>query len=284
MRRPTSITVISWYLIVSAGIAIPGSLSTAATADGRQAMAAASSLPLPVQLVMLFAGLLMSVVCGIAMLKGKNWSRFVYLGWSGVGVVIGLLTFPPVAMLPGAIPLVLAACFLFLPRANQYFTSSLAGDEPMPAGNEVPGPSVASIVLYAIAGLLCMAAGLVAFFNVEAVPNAGVGAKACAVTVFLMPAVIAMSFGLAASGFRNWKRDAGVVLVSSSAVTAYCVLTLACAYAARQSQPTLASMPPNSLTDYAVGGAFVVTFALLGLLLIKANAQTPAPSPLPTAD
>ena len=277
LRRPTSITVIAWYLIVTSAIVIPGSLVSVATAEGRQMMAV-NPLPIPVQVAMLYAGLLMAIVAGIAMLKGKNWSRFLYVGWSGVGLVIGALTNPPVLMVPAIPPLCAVAWFLFRPQASRYFTSagSALDPEPLdptPSENQIPGPTLIGILLNIFAGFMFMGAGLMAFFNANTAPGGGVGAKSCMIFFFLIPAVLVLGFGLAASGFRNWKRDAGVVLLASSGIAAYCVLTVACAYLAQESRKTWPSMPPNAFTDYIVGGAFALAVMLVGFLMIKANAQ-----------
>ena len=49
---------------------------------------AKSMVPIPAQYFMMFAGLLVSIVSGIFMLKGANWARMLYIIWSALGVLL----------------------------------------------------------------------------------------------------------------------------------------------------------------------------------------------------
>lgn len=85
---------------------------------------AKSPVPIPVQFIMLYVGLTVMLVCGIGMLKGKNWARLLYVIWSAVGLVIGLATSPMKAMLiPGLLVVLIFVFFLFRPNANRYFAT-----------------------------------------------------------------------------------------------------------------------------------------------------------------
>jgi len=76
---------------------------------------------------MMYAGLLITLVCGIAMLKGQNWARLLYVGWSIIGFIIGMATSPMKAlMIPGVIVFLVVAFFLFRPKANEYFKATEA--------------------------------------------------------------------------------------------------------------------------------------------------------------
>jgi hypothetical protein len=58
------------------------------------------------------------------MLQGQNWARLLYVVWSAVGFVIGIVTSPiKAAMIPGLVVFVVMAFFLFRPKANEYFSS-----------------------------------------------------------------------------------------------------------------------------------------------------------------
>lgn len=90
-----------------------------------QEMMGRSLLPLPVQYVMMYAGLIISVVSGIAMLKRQNWARYLYIVWSVIGFVIGIITSPVrAAFIPGIVIVIIIAFFLFRPKANEYFSPS----------------------------------------------------------------------------------------------------------------------------------------------------------------
>jgi hypothetical protein len=77
-------------------------------------------------------GALVSIVSGIGMLKGQNWARLLYVVWSAIGLLIGLLTSPmEPAFLLGPTILAVIATILFRPEANQYFRAS-----KVPSGTE----------------------------------------------------------------------------------------------------------------------------------------------------
>ena len=120
-ERPTSITVIAWILIVMGGISI---LSTTMYLNNPIAKEIMEKSPIPanVQYVMMYVGLIITIVSGIAMLKGHNWARFLYVIWSIVGFVIGIATSPmKTTIIPGLIFFLVIAFFLFRPIANNYF-------------------------------------------------------------------------------------------------------------------------------------------------------------------
>jgi len=136
MKRPTSVTVIAWILIVMTVIMALASLATLdKTLNNPEILAEMekSSIPVTLQIVLSFAGALITLVAGIAMLKAQNWGRLVYVGWGAIAVVIGLFTSPKAMVGLDAAILVIFAFFLFLPQANAWFSGSEAGNEDLPA-------------------------------------------------------------------------------------------------------------------------------------------------------
>jgi hypothetical protein len=120
-NRPTSVTVIAWILIVLGGLSI---VTTTVMTNNPTAVALMSKSPLPVsvQYAISYLGSLVMVVSGVAMLKGQNWARWLYVGWSIIGFIIGIATSPAkMAMIPGFVVFLVIAFFLFRPRANEYF-------------------------------------------------------------------------------------------------------------------------------------------------------------------
>ena len=129
MKRPTSVTIIAWILIVLSGLSLVTSTLTLNNPVAQDLMAQ-SPLPLSVQYAMLYVGLALSIVCGIAMLKGQNWARFLYVVWTAISLVIGFATSPmKAAMLPGLVVFVIVIVFLFLPKANAYFSAAGAASD-----------------------------------------------------------------------------------------------------------------------------------------------------------
>ena len=123
-NRPTSVTVISWLLIVL------GVLSLAVTTllrNNPMVLETMSHSPIPVsiQYVLTYLGTAITVISGIVMLKGKNLGRFLYVGWSVVSLLIALVTSPAkAAMIPGIVIFLVITFFLFRPKANAYFSES----------------------------------------------------------------------------------------------------------------------------------------------------------------
>jgi len=123
-KRPTSITVIAWFLIVS------GVISIFTTAMGfmredpmAEKLMAENLLPIPVQFVFSYIGLLISIACGIGMLKGKNWSRLLYVYWTAFALLVTALTFPLKTMvIPGAVFYAVILFFLYRKMVCEYFS------------------------------------------------------------------------------------------------------------------------------------------------------------------
>lgn len=120
-KRPTSITIIAWYLIVTAPIslvAIPMSLNNPMAKE----MMNRSLIPIPVQYFIMVLGLVICLITGIAMLKGKGWSRYLYVCWHIVTIIVNLATSPfKAAMVPATLLLLVYTIFVFRPVASEYF-------------------------------------------------------------------------------------------------------------------------------------------------------------------
>lgn len=123
---------------------------------------------------------------------------------------------------------------------------------------------VFSILLHVIAGIfLCMVI-VTAFSNEQ--EN---GLKLAVMVVFLLPALIALASGVAIKN-KNWKRDIGVVLLSSSGGAAFIAVSLLITRldGANQLVPTNIL---DSVSDYVTGIALTICFAGSGWLLLLAN-------------
>ncbi|MGO8731792.1 MAG: hypothetical protein ACLQVM_03250 [Terriglobia bacterium] len=124
--RPTSVTVICWILIVLGGVSLITSTLMWNNPMTKELMAR-GSLPVPVQYAMMYVGILVLIASGLAMLKGQNWARLLYVIWNPVGFLIGLVTSPvKAAMIPSLVIYAVVVFFLFRPKVNQYFGRSEA--------------------------------------------------------------------------------------------------------------------------------------------------------------
>jgi hypothetical protein len=118
--RPTSITVIAWLLVALAAI----SLTTLLFGPDVRSVMEKSPVS-PAQYALTYLGLLVTLVCGIAMLKGRNWGRWLYVVWGAVGLLVGIVISPmKQAMIPGAVIFLIITFFLFRPKANRYFSNA----------------------------------------------------------------------------------------------------------------------------------------------------------------
>jgi len=130
--RPTSITVVAWILILMGGISlitmtlmISTGMIDKFTVDNPAAreLMNKSPIPVPVQYAMTYVTLLIKLVSGIAILKGQNWGRWLYVVGTAAGFLIGIITSPlKGVMIPGFVLFVVVTVFLFRPKANQYFS------------------------------------------------------------------------------------------------------------------------------------------------------------------
>lgn len=121
-KRPTSISVIAWILIVMGGISLITTTVMINNPMARELMGK-SPIPISLQYAMSYLGLLIMIVSGIGMLKGRNWARFLYVIWSIAAFLIGITTSPmKAAMIPGLVVFLVVVFFIFRPKANAFFS------------------------------------------------------------------------------------------------------------------------------------------------------------------
>ena len=122
-QRPVSLSVIAWILIVMGAlslITVPFLFNNPNALE----MLKQNPLPIPVQFATSMLSPIVSIVSGIAILKGKNWGRFFYVIWWLIGFAVGLITTPvKVAMIPGTVVFLVIVYFLFNRKASEFFTS-----------------------------------------------------------------------------------------------------------------------------------------------------------------
>lgn len=82
-------------------------------------------------------------------------------------------------------------------------------------------------------------------------------------------AAVAMLAGQALSGFGQWQRDTGIVLLAATGFTVFLVVCAACMFG---SEEIMKVMPPGSVDmfdSYLTGAAVLLGFAALGSLLLR---------------
>ncbi|KVT07267.1 hypothetical protein WT97_31510 [Burkholderia sp. MSMB1459WGS] len=128
MKRPISLTILAWILIVTNAIACiytPFSIR----APAAQALMSHYLLPVWATLGVSVIVEATNVAIGVAILKGREWSRNAYLATSGFGFAFSLVNMPStmfVAMIPGVLLFALFVYLLFRRPATAYFRQALA--------------------------------------------------------------------------------------------------------------------------------------------------------------
>src|SRR5262245_24588897 len=106
LKRPTSVSVIAWILIVISGIAL---ISLTVRLNGpafnspmAKELIEKSPLPISVQYALAYMHPLVNLIAGNSMLYGRNWARLLYVVSGVIGFVIGIVTSPvKILMIPG---------------------------------------------------------------------------------------------------------------------------------------------------------------------------------------
>ncbi len=123
-KRPTSVTVIAWIILVTGALSLL-TIAFAMNNPMAQELMAKSPVPVPVQYFISFVGLLISIVSAIFMLRGANWARMLYIVLRAIGFLFSLFTSPAkLLLIPGFFIYAVFVFFLLRPKASAYFTGS----------------------------------------------------------------------------------------------------------------------------------------------------------------
>jgi hypothetical protein len=134
-KRPRSVTVISWIFIAFGGIALLTSLLP--KLPGAEEHIAEFRSQHPVQYALIYVGPILAVICGVFMLRGCNWARWLLVVWFGHNVVGNALHSPLRLLLPGLL-FAAAVYFLFRPQATAYFRGTSAEPPQIPKSDDTP--------------------------------------------------------------------------------------------------------------------------------------------------
>ncbi|TPV94027.1 MAG: hypothetical protein B7733_17390 [Myxococcales bacterium FL481] len=93
VSRPTSITVVGWLATVLGTFSLV-TVPFTFLLTGTQRFAELSPVPIELQLATSLLGCLVTVICGVAFLKGKDWGRVLYLGFFTASLAYSLITAP----------------------------------------------------------------------------------------------------------------------------------------------------------------------------------------------
>lgn len=119
-KRPTSVTVIAWIIIVTNGLSFVTMLTY--TMPEVQRALEAAGMSVAIATLWTAVGGAIGVVSGIAILKGLNWGRLLYLCFAPISIVLGWLLygFRPTHVLT-VIFYIVVLVFLTRPAASTFF-------------------------------------------------------------------------------------------------------------------------------------------------------------------
>ncbi|NTZ09434.1 hypothetical protein [Burkholderia metallica] len=127
MKRPLSLTILAWIIIVTNAITCvytPFSIGMPTT----QALLSHYLLPVWATLGISVIIEAANVVIGIAILKGREWSRKAYIVTFVIGIAFSLVNMPVsmlAVLIPGVLLFALFVYLLFRRPATAYFRQAL---------------------------------------------------------------------------------------------------------------------------------------------------------------
>ena len=122
-KRPVSLTIIAWLLIVFAVLGLIG-VATMKSNPQMLKMIEEMHVSLLFEQVWGVIGAVITLACAYGIFKGQPWSRVLYVAWGIVSLVVGFYTTPMKAVLViSLVILIVFAIFLFSAKANEWFSA-----------------------------------------------------------------------------------------------------------------------------------------------------------------
>lgn len=120
-KRPLPVSIVAWYLIVTGSILLVSTVVTMVHPVVNE-MLSMGQTPVAMQYVFRFLGIGVILTAGVAILKGKNWARFLYLGWGVIGITIDAVSTPSISyILPEILIYLMILINLLTPKATMFF-------------------------------------------------------------------------------------------------------------------------------------------------------------------
>jgi hypothetical protein len=123
MKRPLSMTIIAWVLVVFALLGLVG-VFTMGSNPAMTKVLAESHSSLLFQQVWGVISCIVTLICAYGIFKGLPWSRVLYVGWGMLGIVVAIFTSPmKYTILISVLFLVVIGYFLFSLAGNEWFAA-----------------------------------------------------------------------------------------------------------------------------------------------------------------
>jgi hypothetical protein len=279
VSRPTSITVIAWFLI---GMGFLGALGTLGwlvfPKVHTREIVDQNPTPVPITYGMAIAGIAVDLICGYFMLRGRHWTRYMYVSWSALRLAVFLpASLNKLFMIPSALIFIAITIFLFAPAANAFFAAGEQNIDPrgVPSTRRMIG-----MLFYFLAGFFFTCMGPMALTSV----GGGI-VKTMMICFFLLPFAICLSIGRWLSAQEHWKREVGIVILLSWLPALAMVTMMATVFANPRFNPRLRPEHADLMGDYWFAAVWFGAWLLLGcgLLFVSRNDSRQPSIPRPLA-
>jgi hypothetical protein len=122
-KRPISLTIIAWLLIVLSLLALIG-VFTMQSNPAMTKMVEQMHVSLLFEQAWIVIGVIIDLIVAYGIFKAQPWSRVLYVVWGIIGIVVGFYISPQKAYLVlSLIILVIFSIFLFSAKANDWFAA-----------------------------------------------------------------------------------------------------------------------------------------------------------------
>lgn len=115
MKRPYEVTVMGWLFVAVGVLALAYHLSRVPTFH-----------PFPIDMLEIFVVELLALICGLYILRGRNWARWLAVAWMAAHAIGSFFFLTRQAALAHAVLTLLVAYALFRPKSTAYFRVSKA--------------------------------------------------------------------------------------------------------------------------------------------------------------
>jgi hypothetical protein len=122
-KRPLSLTIIGWFLIVTGLFTIYSVLRMGSNPIAMKIIEQ-MHVSLLFQQVMGALGVIVALACAYGIFKGLPWSRVLYVAWGIISLGISFFTSPVKSIvILSVLFLMVVAYFLFRPAADRWFAA-----------------------------------------------------------------------------------------------------------------------------------------------------------------
>jgi hypothetical protein len=270
--RPLSLTIIGWALIA---FGLVGFLLTLPLFSDSKARLLMEKAPIKaaLQVIYIYGVAAFHVIAGFALLKGRNWGKFLYIVVDIVRISVNLVIFTTkLKVVPSIFFLAIVAFFLFRPKANAYFSSKESESEIVTQTQLPDSPAsqklwrkIIGILLYLISAFFLFSSCMLIlvktpFTSLNVALSGG----------FFLVSVAIFFIAWRVSTFSNWQRHLGIVMVSTAGYILFGALGVIYFMSVPEYNK---AFPPNFLAqthfnNYLSTGLYLAILFIIGILLI----------------